>query len=348
MPACRGAWPLAVLLAAASVGPSALAAPESKSATSAIDQARAQFHRGVALETAGDWAGALSLFQQVALVKLTPQVRFHIGLCEEHLGQLAAALGDYELAAHEAEEAKVPEVGAQVASRRAELRARIPQLTITRGAGGDHASVSLDGVSLGGSSIGTKLPIDPGPHRIEAVASGYKPFRLTIEIAEKEAKKVEITLDRLPAPAATPEPTAQKGAPSPDTANTEPERANLLPFIVGGAGVVSLGASAVFFILRQNAVKKLDDECTLPPGNFCPASAQSTYDQGRTYNMIGNVTLGVGVVGVAVGTVLFFTQKRPASTAPVAGIAARSSPVSLGVAAFGPSASVGATVVGSF
>src|SRR5689334_16529333 len=51
-----------------------------------LDKARAQFQQGLALETAGDWAGALSLFVQVAAVKLTPQVRFHVGLCEEHLG----------------------------------------------------------------------------------------------------------------------------------------------------------------------------------------------------------------------------------------------------------------------
>src|SRR5262245_40360401 len=168
-----------MVIAGTSRGSARLAGPEAKPTPSALDRSRSQFHQGLALETAGDWAGALALFQQVALVKLTPQVRFHIGLCEEHLGQLAAALGDYELAAHEADEAKVPEVSAQVASRRDDLRARIPQLTITRGPGAEYASVSLDGVSLGASSIGTKLPVDPGPHRIEALASGFKPFRST-------------------------------------------------------------------------------------------------------------------------------------------------------------------------
>src|SRR6266536_1068043 len=133
----------------------AWAGPETKQAeTGAIDRARAQFRQGLALETAGDWAGALSLFQQVASVKLTPQVRFHIGLCEEHLGRLASALGDYEIAAHEADEAKVAEVSAQVAARRDDLQARIPKLTIVRGSGAEYATLSLDGVSLGSSSIG--------------------------------------------------------------------------------------------------------------------------------------------------------------------------------------------------
>jgi hypothetical protein len=331
----KRALALIVCLAAASVGPAAVAQTDSKSRTSAIDRARAQFHQGLALETAGDWAGALALFQQVALVKLTPQVRFHIGLCEEHLGQLAAALGDYELAAHEADEAKVPEVSAQVASRRDELRARIPQLTITRGAGGEYASVSLDGVSLGAASIGVKLPVDPGPHRIEALASGFKPFRATIDIVEKEFKKVEITLERIPSPIQKPDAPAAT-APSGADTDVEPARSNVLPYVVGGVGVASLGAGVVFLLLRQNAINTLDSECTLPPGHECPASAQSTYDQGKTYNLLANISLGVGVAAVGTGAVLFFTQKKPKSTA------------SFDVVPGAVAAPLGATIVGTF
>jgi hypothetical protein len=311
----------------------AFGGPEAKPSPSAIDRARSQFHQGLALETAGDWAGALAIFQQVAYVKLTPQVRFHVGLCEEHLGQLAAALGDYELAAHEAEEGKVAEVSAQVAARRDDLKARIPQLVITRGAGGDYAAVSLDGVSIGASSIGVKLPVDPGPHSVEARASGYKPFRVTIEIAEKESKNVEITLEKIPSPAA---PADSLGAPSaraPET-GSEPSRPSVLPFVVGGAGVVSVGAGVVFLLLRQNAIKTLDGMCTLP-NHQCPPSAQSTYDQGRTYNTLANVTLGVGVVGIGVGTVLYFTQKK-------------SKPASVALSGGPIGAPLGASVVGSF
>jgi len=321
-------------LALATAAPPAFAAPESKQTTKEIDRARAQFQQGLALETAGDWAGALALFQQVALVRLTPQVRFHIGLCEEHLGQLAAALGDYELAAHEADEAKVAEVSAQVASRRDDLRARIPQLTLARGPGAEYASVSLDGVSLGASSIGPKLPVDPGPHRIEAIASGFKPFRATIDISEKEAKRIEITLERIPTPAQAPEPAGSSGSGAND--QVEPEaKPNLLPFVVGGAGVASLGAGVVFLLLRQNAINTLDRECTLLPGRVCPASSQSTFDQGKTYNLLADITLGVGVAAVGAGAVLYFTQKPKTATATF-------------VAPGAPGAALGASVVGAF
>ncbi len=307
----------------------AWAGPETKQAE--IDRARAQFRQGLALETAGDWAGALSLFQQVASVKLTPQVRFHIGLCEEHLGRLAAALGDYEIAAHEADEAKVAEVSAQVAARRDDLQARIPKLTIVRGSGAEYATLSLDGVSLGSSSIGIKLPLDPGPHTVEARAAGFKPFSVSFEVAEKEAKQVEVKLERLPVAPAPPEDrTAPRTFGTAEPAKPAASTSNVLPYVVGGAGVASLGASAIFFVLRQNAIHTLDSQCVLPPGNSCPPEAEATYERGKTYNLLADVTLGVGIIGVGVGTVLWFTQKKSPS-APAVGVAPMAARTPLGV-----------------
>jgi hypothetical protein len=316
---------------------SAVAWTENKPAeVSSIDRARTQFRQGLALETAGDWAGALALFQQVASVKLTPQVRFHIGLCEEHLGRLAAALGDYEIAAHEADEAKVAEVSTQVAARRDDLQARIPKLTIVRGSGAEYASLSLDGVSLGSASIGVKLPVDPGPHTVEGRAAGFKPFSVSFEVAEKESKQVEVKFERLPPAVASVEPSASPRAGSGERATPAASGPNLLPFVVGGAGVASLGASAIFFVLRQNAISTLDRQCVLPPGNSCPPEAQSTYDNGKTYTVLADVTLGVGIVGVGVGAVLWFTQKKSPSAPAV------------GVAPMAARGAVGAAVAGSF
>ena len=68
-----------------------------------LSEARAAFQRGIELEQAKNWGGALKQFRQVGQVKMTPQVRYHIALCEENLGKLVAALGGYELALADAE-----------------------------------------------------------------------------------------------------------------------------------------------------------------------------------------------------------------------------------------------------
>jgi hypothetical protein len=284
--------------------PASSSAPAADKAT--LVKARQQFQQALALETAGDWSGASVLFQQVAQVRLTPQVRFHIALCEEHLGKLAAALGHYQIAADEAQEAQATEVAAQVASRTEGLKARIPKILIERGAGAEYASVSLDGIALGATSIGTELPVDPGPHTIDATAQGYKPFNAKFQIAEKETKKIEILLEALPPPPPEEKASASIGG---DVAPPPPGK-NLVPFIVGGAGVASLAASGVFFLLRSKSIHSLEDAC--PTRTNCPADEKSTYDQGKTYTVVADVTLGVGVAGVATGAALFFVYRKKA------------------------------------
>jgi hypothetical protein len=283
------------------------AGPTADKAT--LINARQQFQQALALETAGDWAGASSLFQQVAQVRLTPQVRFHIALCEEHLGKLAAALGHYQIAADEAQEAHATEVAAQVASRTEVLKARIPRVLLERGAGADYASISLDGVLLGASSIGSELPVDPGPHIIDATSQGFKPFNAKFQIAEKENKKIEIVLEAAPPP-----PVEDKAISASGGGAVAPPTKNLAPFIVGGVGVASLAASGVFFLLRSKSINSLEESC--PTKTSCPASDKSTYDQGKTYTVVADVTLGIGIAGVAAGATLFLlNRKKPAAPA---------------------------------
>src|SRR4051794_28288288 len=115
-------WLVASSLGLGSLG-SLCAAPDTAQAQApssdgdGLKRAREQFAQALALQTGGDWAGALALLKEVAAVRRTPQVRFNIALCEEQLGLLVAALGDYELAGAPAPNPKAhpgpPEGGAR-------------------------------------------------------------------------------------------------------------------------------------------------------------------------------------------------------------------------------------------
>jgi hypothetical protein len=59
----------------------AITAQAEEPSRATLAKAREEFRRGLALEAAGDWSGALAAFKEVALVKSTPQVRFHIAQC---------------------------------------------------------------------------------------------------------------------------------------------------------------------------------------------------------------------------------------------------------------------------
>lgn len=277
--------------------------PAADSSAEALKHAREQFGQALALQTAGDWAGALTLLKEVAAVKSTPQVRFNMALCEERLGKLVAALGDYELAAADARAEKADQVAEEVEGRLEALRQRIPKITVKRGSGADAASVALDGVSLGDQVVGTAMPTDPGPHTVEAKAPGMKPFRQAIRVAEQQSETVELVLEAEPAPP----PVA--GGPGGGVRDRGSKGARIAGFVIGGVGIASLGASGVFYGLRANKISHLDKLC---PSRQCPSKdQQSDIDAGKLDTTIANVTLAVGIAAVAGGVVLVLTSGPP-------------------------------------
>ena len=270
--------------------------PAADSSAESLKRAREQFGQALALQTAGDWAGALALLKDVAAIKSTPQVRFNMALCEEKLGRLVAALGDYELAAADARAEKADQVAEEVEGRLESLRQRIPKITLKRGSGAEAASVAVDGTSIGDQAIGTPMPTDPGPHTVEAKAPGFKPFRKALRLAEQQSETVELVLE--------PEPVPPPGVAGGGTGQA-PGRSPVYGYVIGGIGIASLGASGIFFGLRASKISDLDKAC---PNRTCPSDQQSDIDAGKLYTTIANVTLAVGVAAIAGGVVLVLSS----------------------------------------
>src|SRR5690349_18392834 len=164
---------------------------------SELKKARAQFQQATELEQAKNWTAALQAFREVGQVRMTPQVRFHIAVCEEGLGRLVAALGGYELALADADKVGA-DFKAEVEENVTKLRARIPKLVIERGSGANAAAIELDGVAVGDSSVGVEVPLDPGPHAVTAKAPNRKPFEANVTLTEQETTRLEVVLEELP------------------------------------------------------------------------------------------------------------------------------------------------------
>jgi hypothetical protein len=274
----------------------------------AIAKARQKFRQAISMQTGGNWAAALGLFREVAAVKNTPQVQFNIAICEENLGQLVQALGDYQLAAAQAREEGKPDVAAEVDSRLGTLQERIPKIVIKRGKNAGIAKLSIDGLEVGSAMVDKKMPVDPGTHIVEAKSRGYEPYEKQLDAAEGEV--VEVVVDLVALPEDAPEPaaggggdvTADKGAAPPKDEGT-----NLLPFIVGGAGVAALAAGGTFYLLALSADSELKDKC---PNGTCPSDDPTLPDvksKRDLYGLISPIAAGVGVVGIGVGVVLLLT-----------------------------------------
>jgi hypothetical protein len=239
------------------------------------------------------------LLKEVAAVRSTPHVRFNIALCEENLGQLVAAVGDYELAASDARNEDAPEVSREAEARLVGLRGRIPKVIIKRGGDAEAATITLDGVTLGDRVIGRSMNIDPGPHVITGRAPGFQSFRTTVRVAETQVETVVVELVPIDASAVATKPPVDK---TPEREPESPSRTSA--YIVGGLGVASLAAGSTMLYLSRRELDTLKQKCD---NKRCDPSLESVANRGERYTLLGNIGLGAGFVGVSLGLILFLS-----------------------------------------
>jgi hypothetical protein len=288
-----------------------------------LAEARKVFGEGKALEGKSQWADALEKFKKVAMVKMTPQVRFHIAFCEENLGRLVSAIKGFDLATEEAKlaGAAAAEVEKLAPERAAALRARVGKLRLDVTGKQIDSKVVLDDVTINTKDLGTEMLVDPGAHVVEVRdKDGKSTFKKELTIAEKGSEKLDVPIDdKEPAPA----PTVSAEPPPPPPPSRTPA------WIAGGVGLAAGAASAVFFVLRANTINQAveaggcKDDFT-----GCDPKAKGRIDeltnQGRTDGLVGGIFLGVGIAGVGTAAGILIAQAvrkpAPANAKPQAGI----------------------------
>lgn len=276
-----------------------------------LDEARKQFQEGMALSAANNCSAALTKFRAVANVKMTANVAFNIAECEERLGKLVSALGNYRLAASQAQgDPKSKDVASRVADRIDALEVRIPRLTIKRGKGADIASIELDGSELGASQLSAATPVDPGSHTVVAKIGDKVYAQDKVILVEKESRTFEVKINAPVAKIEKPivdEPKVDPVVPPPPAKSKVPA---IVAISVGGVGVI-LGAT--FMVLRGGALSDLDVKCG--GDTSCPPSAQPTADKGRLFTGLAEGSFILGAAGLVTGIVMLATS-GPAKPKP--------------------------------
>jgi hypothetical protein len=279
--------------------------------------ARKKFDLALDLEKKGEWKAALAILRDVAAVKATSQVRFHIALCLERSGKLVEARAEYLRAKEEAETKEGAE-GATMqkksVERIADLEARIPKLEFVLPEDVVSAKLTVDGGAPIAILTNPVVPLDPGDHQLVVTSTGRKTWKQKVSVKEKDpTQKITVQLPEgedgaAPEPPPPPEP---KAPPPPKPIVEEPKPARradwnryALPAVIGGVGGVSLVTAGIMYALRGSTISDMDSACG-PNRDRCPRNVQSTEDRGHTYTTAGNVFLGIGVVAVSAAVVIY-------------------------------------------
>ncbi|WP_437720681.1 hypothetical protein [Sorangium sp. So ce861] len=252
---------LSALSALTALAPAARAAEPTREERAA---AVALFDEGRALMAAGKHAEACPKFAESHQIDPGIGTLFNLSDCYERIGRIATAWIGFRDVAAAALSAGQTERERVARGRAAALEPRLSrlQIVVPKEAAISGLSLTRDGVAVGRALWGTAVPLDPGEHRVAAVAPGHTPWETKIAIDKPGVVSVTVpALERAPEP----EPAARSSA-------------------APGAAVA-------------------------PPPARPPADSPPPPQGGSLRKPIGMVGVGLGVVGLGVGTALGFVAK---------------------------------------
>lgn len=285
-----------------------------------LAQARERFVAARKLEDAGLWAEALAQLKLVAAVKTTPQVRFHIALCMESLGQWTDALDGYAQAAVEAK-GIAPDVVAEANEHIHKLETATPTVSVhvVDAVAGD--TLFLDRRALPVDDHPLAIRADPGPHRAEVRRAASVVAREYFTLEPKTTRRLELRVGSVaPTP---PDWTGDDKATTSDVKATSPEGAprsgdtqRVLGYISLGTAGLSVIAAGTFIGLRAGALGRLEAAC--PTRTRCDPTVGSIVREGKTYAALVNVFGILGGAAAVGGVALLLTAPRPDASPPSA------------------------------
>jgi tetratricopeptide (TPR) repeat protein len=290
----------------------------------AVVDASAAFQRGLALYDAGDYTGAVTIWE--ALHASLGEARgwkvlFNLGLAYQAIGDATRAIERYEAFLREAVERGAPG-DAELIRRREDAAGRVRALKSAYGALVVRAPASGTPVmtSVGGDvrSAGYTLWVSPGEHQVEVGTGTPRARRVRVDVVAGGA--VEVTTDDLVAPPQVP--AAPPVAPAPAPATQRPAEGRRFPTLaVVLASGATVASAAVPLGLGLRASAKRSDAAAFGQGNTGYASAVGDFHDARTlyyasYSIpavLAAVTATVAVFGIASSAVGPRVEVAPAA-----------------------------------
>jgi hypothetical protein len=254
------------------------------------------------LAAANDFAGACPKYAESN--RLDPQLGtlLYLGTCYEKIGKVASAWGSFKDAVDIAIQ-KHDERETKARAKVAELDPKVPRLVILAPAPPASLEIRADGEIVAKVLWGTKLPVDPGAHALTATADGKRAWKADVSLGIGESKTVTVpSLEDGAAPTAQSAPKPAVAAPSTGAPAEARHADRTLAYVAGGIGVVGVAAGSVTGLMAMGKKTTAEQNCT---GSDCNATGKAAGDSAKGLATVSTIAFGVGVAGLAVGTVLW-------------------------------------------
>jgi hypothetical protein len=187
------------------------------------------------------------------------------------------------------------------------LEPRLSMLTISVAAGVEaieHLEIKRDGMAVGSGSWATPVPVDPGDHRVEASAPGYKPFTATVTLATDGAKEVVV----VPVLERSSDVSEEVATGSRGNSRSGLRYAGLA---VGGAGVVGVVVGTVFGLRAIGLNNTSKGDCDAQ--SVCGPAGLASRQDSRSAGNVSTVAFVAGGVLLAGGATMFLLGKPRSS-----------------------------------
>ncbi|MFO0592731.1 MAG: hypothetical protein U0441_34630 [Polyangiaceae bacterium] len=293
-----------ILAAALHGAPPAVAQTAGAAPTAADEERRTKlFKEGKAAADAGQWLEAADRFRKVVAIRGAPKAYIALGVAEEHLGHLVAALTAYKQAREGAADKTLTDELRTANAALEQLRPRVPKLLFSLSDAA--ARIEVDGVAV--KLDDGALLVDPGDHAILVTSSGRGTFRTTASVKEGDSRQVDVVFDASGAPTATATSTVDVPAgpaPKPPTG----------ALVIGIAGVVAAGVGGALYGLGAGQYGDADKKC---PGAACTQDVVTGANGARAQMIAGDALMAAGALmlaGAGVWWIVSATSKKDAAT----------------------------------
>ncbi|HET8940030.1 MAG TPA: PEGA domain-containing protein [Polyangiales bacterium] len=273
------------------------------------ETARALMAEGDRLRASGDLRAAMNRYQAAHAIVHAPTTGLDLARVQASLGLLVEARSTASEVIHHPSAPNEPRVftdaRAEATALANELETRVPSVKAEVQPADAAYTVSVDGTALPPQVGSLPYKVNPGQHNVRVEAPGYATVNRQVTLNDAEVQSVIIQLVPQPQAAAQrsnmlPSQLVAAGDdPSRDRALRDRADAGKLRGVIGlGVGGAAFVAGTVTGIMAMSLGSDIRGECSK---NACNPSERDSLSTANTLANVSNITLPIGVIGIAYG-----------------------------------------------